>query len=501
MGGGVENGAGAVPRPRHVRRGQVDRERDDDEGRVLPGRVPSGYPSERHGIWDHGKDLLWNGWGEARRPEILPRRRSTAQYRLPGAPGVAQQKLQRTRAAIHVFLNGEEQVRAPRGVDGDLLAVERHAGKTPPVLRHREPQVAPPRADAGHLRNADVPEEEQRLLVPRAEGAEPIEIGQKVRGDLADPELRVDRLPQDEGRLPRVLFCDLRKALAERVEVLEGKREAGRPRVSSVPRQQVGQARQGRDEVEPLDAAARPLRRAVLLLEQNDRAAVSLEDLGGDDPQDPGVPGGIRQHDRRGDLPRRREGGFHRGGDPLLLPLPKRVVLVQLPGEAGGVLPGHRDEDPGAAGRVADPAGRVQPRADPEAQVRLRRRAVRHARCGEQRLDPGTGRLADLPEPLPHEEPVPAPEGRHIGDRTEGDQIQVLPQGGLRKDGESPRLPHRLAQRAHEQEGDPHARHLLLGKRAIGLHRVQDGERLRKSPAREVMVRHDHLDPFPPRRP
>ena len=71
----------------------------------------------------------------------------------------------------------------------------------------------------------------------------------------------------------------------------------------------------------------------------------------------------------------------------------------------------------------------------------------------------------------------------------------------LRQEPESRDLPHRLAQGAHEQEGDPHACHLLPGERTIGLHRVHDGERLRDGFAREVMVRHDHLDPLPGRLP
>src|SRR3990170_1579408 len=41
--------------------------------------------------------------------QILPRRRSPAQYRLPGRSRVHQQKLKRTRAAIDVFLDGDEQ--------------------------------------------------------------------------------------------------------------------------------------------------------------------------------------------------------------------------------------------------------------------------------------------------------------------------------------------------------------------------------------------------------
>jgi len=35
--------------------------RDDGEGRLLPGRVFSGYPAERHGVWDHGGTSCGNG--------------------------------------------------------------------------------------------------------------------------------------------------------------------------------------------------------------------------------------------------------------------------------------------------------------------------------------------------------------------------------------------------------------------------------------------------------
>jgi hypothetical protein len=60
--------------------------------------------------------------------QILPRRRSLAQYRPPGGSRLPQQKLQRTRTAVDVFLDGEEQVRAAPGVDGELLPAKRHAG-------------------------------------------------------------------------------------------------------------------------------------------------------------------------------------------------------------------------------------------------------------------------------------------------------------------------------------------------------------------------------------
>jgi hypothetical protein len=428
-----------------------------------------------------------------------PRRRSPAQYRLPGRSRVPQKKLQRTRAAIDVFLDGEEQVRAARGGDGNFLPAERHAGKSPPVLLHREPEVAAPRPDAGDRGDADVRQEEQRLFVPDAEGAQAVEIGQQVGGDLVEPKFRVDRPAPNEGGLPRVAVGDLRKTLPEGVEVTEGEGEAGRLRVPAVPRQEVGKAGQGRHDVESLDAAARAFGRAVLLLEQHDRASVPFQDLGGDDPEHPGVPGGVRQNDRRRDLPRRREDGFHGDDDPLLLPLPQRVVLVQLPGKAPGIVPGFRHEDPGAARRVSDPAGGVQARPDPETEIRLRRNGVRHARGLEQRFDSRAGRLADLPEPLPDEEPVSTPKGRHVGNRSQGDQVEVLPQRRFREERESADLPHRLAQCAHEQEGDPHARHLLPGERAIGLHRVHDGEGLRDGIARKVMIRHDHLDPLPGR--
>src|SRR5512143_2010111 len=409
--------------------------------------------------------------------QILPRRRSPAQYRLPGRPRVPQLKLKRTRAAVDVFLEGEEQVRAAGGGDGDLLAAERHAGKTASFLLHREPDVPPPRADAGDPRDANAPKEEQRLLVPDPEGAQAIEIGQEARGDLFNPQLSVDRTAPDVGSLPRVQGGDLREALAEGIEMLKGEGEAGRLRVSAVPGEQVGETGKRRDDMEPLDAAARSLGRSALLLEQHDRAAVPFEDLRGDDPENAGVPGGGRQNDRRGNLPGRPAGGF--------------------PGEENGIVPGFRHEDPGAARRVPDTPGGVQARADPEAQIRLRRRGVRNARGLEQRLDPRAGRLADLPEPFPHEEPVPSPEGRHVGDRSQGDQVEVRPQRRFREERESRGLPHRLAERAHEQEGDPHARHLLSGEHATGLHRVHDRERLRESLPGEVMVRHDQLDSSP----
>src|SRR5512143_655734 len=211
--------------------------------------------------------------------QILPRRRSPAQYRLPGRPRVPQQKLQGTRSAIDVFLEGEEQVRAATCVDGDLLPTKRHAGQATSVLFHREPDVSSPRPDAGDRRDANARQEEQRLLVSDTEGAQAVEIGHEIGGDLGNPQPGVDRPPPDEGDLQRVPGDDPRKALAEGVEVLEGKGKAGRLRMSAVPREQVGEAGKSRHDVEPLDTAARSLCHAALLLEQHDRAAVPLENL------------------------------------------------------------------------------------------------------------------------------------------------------------------------------------------------------------------------------
>src|SRR5512141_309627 len=66
--------------------------------------------------------------------QILPRRRSPAQYRRPGRPRVPQQELQRSRAAVDVLLDGEEQVRPARIGGRDPGPAERLAGKAPAVL-------------------------------------------------------------------------------------------------------------------------------------------------------------------------------------------------------------------------------------------------------------------------------------------------------------------------------------------------------------------------------
>ena len=116
--------------------------------------------------------------------------------------------------------------------------------------------------------------------------------------------------------------------------------------------------------------------------------------------------------------------GHHVGEDPLLLPLPPHVVLVELPGQPGRLLPVGRHEDPRAAGGIPDPARRVQAGAHAVPEVGLRRQRGRDARDGEKRLDARAGRTSGSPgsprapaagsrrSATPCRPPSPAPPGR-----------------------------------------------------------------------------------------
>jgi hypothetical protein len=53
---------------------------------------------------------------------------------------------------------------------------------------------------------------------------------------------------------------------------------------------------------------------------------------------------------------------------------------------------------------------------------------VRDSGGVEQRRDPRPGRSPDLAAPLPYDEPVSVAKRGHVGNRSEGDQIEGLPQ-------------------------------------------------------------------------
>ena len=241
------------------------------------------------------------------------------------------------------------------------------------------------------------------------------------------------------------------------------------------------------EQVERGDRAARAGARVAVERDEHARPVVALGDARGDDPDDARVPA-LAREDVRVALPRLGDHALGLEEDALLDVAALGVRTVELLGDHASALglPGEQELDAGV--RAIEAARRVEPRREPEADragVDARGVRLRHLHEGPKAL---AARGAHRTQAGADEPPVLPAERHAVGDRGEGDELEVLGALGVV-----------VAQRAREHVRD--ARAAELGARVARDRRV-DERRVGQQAvgARAVVVGDDDVHPRRARR-
>ncbi|MNG93596.1 hypothetical protein D3C79_525670 [compost metagenome] len=147
-------------------------------------------------------------------------------------------------------------------------------------------------------------------------------------------------------------------------------------------------------------------------------------------------------------------------------------------------------------GHVIQPADRIEPGAQREAEIGGAQAATVAARHIHQRLDAGAAATGPDPlQPLMDQDAVVAIERHHVGDGAERHQIQVIRHiGGANALTLIPAgLPQMGVERRHQVEGDPHPGQGLGGEVAATLVRVHYRIGSGQLMTRQVMIGDQHL--------
>ncbi len=340
-------------------------------------------------------------------------------------------------------------------------------------------------ADLTDAVHAHIAQQEVRSRVQGTARLEHRELEREPRRQRRGIDRRVDVKGRDRPHTAEHFADDHVEPVAEGVDVLRLDRETRGHRVTPMFRQQVAAPGQRLGDVHARDAAAGAL--ALVTVERDDagRPAVILHQPRRGEPDDAGLPRRIGDDGRPrvGIGGRRLPGAAH---DIVREPLPLEVALLELVGEGLRFLGFLGEQEPQRVGRIGDPAGRVQSRAEAEPDVR---------RADPPELQPGAIR-----------------EGAHAGDRraiergqTRGDDGSVLSaerhhvsHGRERAELQELVLLHRVReiaeQRLREPQRDARAGELLVVGDVTGPARVHQGVRLRKDGRRVMVVGDDQVD-------
>ena len=167
------------------------------------------------------------------------------------------------------------------------------------------------------------------------------------------------------------LAGDPAEPLAELVQPVAPDGEPGGHLVPAVALEQVAAGEQRRVQVEPRDAPPRALADVAVEGDEKRRPAVPLDHARRHDPHHARMPALAREHEAGVPLGIARL--LHLRERFLQHPLVERLALdvepLQPPGQLGGLDRIVGEQQPEPVGRVADPPGRVEPRAQDVAHV------------------------------------------------------------------------------------------------------------------------------------
>ena len=167
--------------------------------------------------------------------------------------------------------------------------------------------------------------------------------------------------------------------------------------------------------------------------------------------------------------------------DPLLDRLPLAVQVLELGGEPLGLVRVVGEEELERHVGSPEPAGRVDPRREPEADGR-RVDGCRVDACrAHQRLEAGTVRARERPQPAGGESAVLVDERDDVGDGRERDEVEHPRERGM------------IVAEQRPREGVDDPRPTEVGARVVGRTR-RDDEAVRQRVARPMVVRDDDVE-------
>ena len=319
--------------------------------------------------------------------------------------------------------------------------------------------------------------------------AQPLELP----GGFGEAQLEVHPLLGAQVIRTEHLARDAAEALPELVEPLAPDGESRGHLVPAVALEQITAGEQRRVEVESRDAPAGSLADVAVEGNQERRPAIPLDHPGGHDAHHAGMPAVAREHEGRVALGVAclLDLGNRLLENPVVERLPLHIHPLQPAGQLerlGGVVAQQQAK---AVGRVADPAGRVESRAQHVPQVTRANLPPGETGGLDQRPQSRPPALREQANPVAHEDAVLAGEGHDIGHRREGDQIeQVI--------GQIRRQPERGHERLYQLEGDAGAAERSGIRRVVGALRIHDGDGRRQLGSGQVVVGNDHADPGGP---
>ena len=210
--------------------------------------------------------------------------------------------------------------------------------------------------------------DEGGLGVAGAEGAEGGEGADRALGELLGLDDGIDATAGLEVLLAETPLGDGLERAPEVEESLGVEGDAGGVAVAAEPREVLAALAERVDEVEALDAPGAPLPHAALDADDEGGLVEALDDAGGDDADDAGVPAFGPEDETAG------TGTLLGLGDgldehPLLDPAAVGVGLVELRGERAGLVEARGPEQLEADGGVVEAAGGVDAGAEMEADL------------------------------------------------------------------------------------------------------------------------------------
>ena len=321
------------------------------------------------------------------------------------------------------------------------------------------------------------------------------ELARQLERDLSDRDDGV----HDRGAHARVrrqmLGGVLPQGGRERLDVPGRDGQAGRGAVAAEALQVRARGREARVQVVIRHGAAAALAAPAVQRDQDDRAAVPLDQARCDDADHALVPALARGHeDAIAALERSAAGdlGCRRTQDRILHLLTFAIARLDLLGQGPGLGERRREQEVEREPRIAEPAGGVDARREPESEVGPAHARGVDAGARHERAQAGAVGLGEAAQAAPDERAVLIRQWDDIGDRRQRHEVAEPVERGrqLRRVGAVPARPERQRELEHDartaQVGERIRR---PGRRARG----HDG-RIGEHVAGSVVVGHDDVE-------
>ena len=283
--------------------------------------------------------------------------------------------------------------------------------------------------DGRELAQLTAGDEQVDAGIPEAERSEAPELAAQGERERRAGDDRVDRRDRSQLVVVEVGVGVRRERLCEVVYRVGSDREAGGGAVPAEAIEVIRTRGEAGMEVEGGYGTAAALPQVtVSARDQHDGAVVALRQSRGDDPDHALVPALVREDVSLlppSCLRPRVDDGRGLAEDPFLDRLALAVQLLQLRRDPGGgvLVVGQQQLERGR--RPAETPGGVDPRGEPEADGTLVDDSRIHAGRPKQCLQAGPRGRGETTEPGDRERTVLVDEWDDVGDRRQGDEIEV----------------------------------------------------------------------------